>query len=183
MTDTTTTTAPTISSDITEPRAWIGCLGCYNGGTLRGHWITGTAVIESTPKQCHACGAEEFEAFDWENFGGLISDGTRPSVREIQDAADFIEQHDEAKLEAFAAWLNNDSTRTLDDFDNFDELHQGNWDTIKDYAIDQANEFWPDVANSTGCGAYFDYDAYAYDLGLELEVLDLPGGGVAVILP
>lgn len=45
------------------PRAWIGCLGCYNDGRLVGEWMDADDA-ENLPERCPRCGAEEREVFD-----------------------------------------------------------------------------------------------------------------------
>jgi antirestriction protein len=45
------------------PRAWVGCLACYNGGELVGAWVDGTDAEEYVPAghyiRCLRCGAGE----------------------------------------------------------------------------------------------------------------------------
>src|SRR4051812_37984795 len=44
------------------PRAWVGCLGCYNNGDLNGKWADGTetdpveiGLAVLGPEECSAC--------------------------------------------------------------------------------------------------------------------------------
>jgi hypothetical protein len=74
--------------DTDTPRAWIGCLGCYNAGRLIGKWIDGidcddleSAGLTDSAGRCNRCGADEFLALDHENFLGLL-DGGEPNPRE-----------------------------------------------------------------------------------------------------
>ena len=62
----------------TTPRAWVGCLGCYNGGALVGKWIDGEicadleyAGLTDRAGKCNRCGADEFWVMDHENGGGV----------------------------------------------------------------------------------------------------------------
>ena len=59
----------TVTETITEPRAWIGCLACYNDGRLVGKWLD-TDELEDldTATICPIFNHEEFWVMDHEGL-------------------------------------------------------------------------------------------------------------------
>lgn len=59
----------TVTETITEPRAWIGCLACYNNGRLVGEWLD-TDELEDldTSTICPIFNHEEFWVMDHEGL-------------------------------------------------------------------------------------------------------------------
>ena len=51
-------------------RAWVGCLGCYNGGRLRGWWLDCDSIAE-LPERCNVCGSDEWWVLDHELGNGF----------------------------------------------------------------------------------------------------------------
>lgn len=66
----------TTSTDY-EPRAWVGCLACYNNGTLKGEWldVDGLEDAETLEQVCPDPSHEELWVMDHENMatGGEMS--------------------------------------------------------------------------------------------------------------
>jgi antirestriction protein len=166
----------------TEPAAWIGCLSCYNNGTLRGKWITARQAADefsndepltyagqaepatypsgTTYARCVVCGGDEFDVFDIMNMGTI-----RPSVRSFyRDAEQLADLDDSGTLEqllALAAWLGSASLADLIDYN--DDHYAGQYARFQDFADNYADEnllgrMAPDLA------AYFDYEKFARDL-------------------
>jgi hypothetical protein len=95
--------------EITEPKAWVGCLGCYNSGSLNGAWVDGLeagdiskavkvktgapAIYGENCPVCIKCGSDEFWVFDHEGYSGLISGECSPS--EAQEKAELLVSVDE----------------------------------------------------------------------------------------
>jgi len=80
-----------------DPKIWVGCLACYNAGSLRGKWITlelgdreanETAVKEYTDTHISdtAYPHEEWQAFDYEGIPGLAGE----SIVEAFDVLDAL---------------------------------------------------------------------------------------------
>lgn len=164
--------------ETTSPRAWVGCLGCYNAGALNGAWLEGAEagdiakavkVIERESyfgeglvTICAKCGSDEFWVFDHEGFEGLIKGECSPM--EAQEKAELLESVEEGEREAFRAWISaTDNT----DPDAMREAYVGQFDSyteLAEYFIDecQALEIPESVAR------YFDYEAYGRDLSYDL---------------
>ncbi len=184
-------TAITISSD--TPSAWIGCLSCYNNGSLFGKWIPGTqaadleaaglakveTVGEYTAPRCVRCFGDEFAVLDHENFHGFI-DG-ECSVTEAQEAADLIESIEAEGIDiaAAAAWIS--FTGQAWDLDSFQDSYQGEHDSFQEYAEELARELYGDQLDAARWPfSCINWEHAARELSYDYHTEDAPGGGVYV---
>lgn len=175
---TTTTTTAT-------PKAWVGCLGCYNNGSLIGKWLdgescadleaAGLAKIEThgdyTAPRCVRCGADEFAVMDHEGYGDLL-DGecSAPEAQAVALAIATIEGKG-LDIEAVAAYANNMhlSIANFDDWkDNYEEAYIGEYDNMKEYAEEYVNMCGLLVGIPDNIARYFDYEAYGHDLEADI---------------
>jgi antirestriction protein len=140
------------------PRAWIGCLSCYNNGRLRGKWIDaetaasehdesvytyggqatwGTYPSGSPASFCNECGGDEFDVFDTENVPAPCR-----TVPSFYDNAGWLAEADAdtiERIDALAGWLGGDMS--LADLTDYDEEHYcGQWENFQDYAEDYAEQ-------------------------------------------
>jgi antirestriction protein len=146
----------------TAPSAWVGCWGCYNGGSLIGKWLegeligdpvaAGLATLETvgdyTAPRCVRCFGDEFGVFDHQNMLNLVSDEC--SLAEAAAAAETVEAIEAAgiDLEAAAAYIED---RGEWDASDFEDSYQGEFNTLEDFAQDLAygcglidrNAAWP----------------------------------------
>lgn len=158
------------------PKAWVGCLGCYNAGSLNGNWVDGevagdislsvkTVERESyfrdgnTVTVCATCGSDEFWVFDHENFDGLISGECSPM--EAQEKAELLSSVEENEREAWRAWLSNGMTP---DLDTMREAYYGEFASDYDFAVNIVEESGYLANVPENISNYFDYEAYARDL-------------------
>lgn len=160
-----------------EPRAWVGCLGCYNSGLLNGAWIDGVeagdiskavkvkigepSIYGANCPVCVKCGSDEFWVFDHEGFSGLISGECSPS--EAQTKAELLASADDSEREAFIAWL---ALGMGEDLEAMREAYIGEFSTYSDlaeYFVESGALEIPDNIRS-----YFDYEAYGRDLSFDL---------------
>ena len=131
------------------PRAWVGCLGCYNNGRLIGQWLegeligdpvaAGLATLESvgdyTAPRCVRCFSDEFMVFDHEGLLGLVS-GECSLSEAAAAAATVAEIEGEGiDLDAAAAYI---SDRHGWDLDDFQDSYIGEYDTMADFAYEYA---------------------------------------------
>jgi antirestriction protein len=160
------------------PRAWVGCLGCYNGGTLNGIWLDGneaTAYGDHLKTYanangvifCALCNSDEFWVFDHENYGGLLKGECSPS--EAQEIAEKIEAIPAYNREAFLEYCEHVGGDP--DYSSFEDAYAGQWNS--------AEEFAEDLLNSTGeldsnsfLARYFDIEAYTRDLFYDYFITD-----------
>lgn len=154
-------------NDTDTPSAWIGCLGCYNSGRLIGKWIPGVecddlaaAGLTNSTGKCLRCGADEFLAFDHENFMGLL-DGGEPNPMECYTAAMQLADVPEYEREIVAAWLGNGMDF---DLDAMRDAYVGEYGSDRDFAESLVNENGLLESIPENLQNYFDYDAYARDL-------------------
>lgn len=176
-----------MTSTDTPPRAWIGCLGCYNSGRLHGDWIEGTSANDADELRaagiidsfgsCPHCGAEELWTFDHEGYAGLIRGECSPA--HAQRLAELLDDVDEP--EAFAHYADHcgDVDYALE---TFDEAYAGEWWSLREYAEELADDLgWLRALESAGINAsYFDAAAFARDLKLGGDVWVAAAPGLRV---
>jgi len=174
----------------TEPAAWIGCLSCYNNGTLRGKWITAqqaadeltgddepsyggqaetVTIDEYTAPRCRKCGGDEFDVFDTEHLP------TKMGVREFYENAAhlaYIEADELERLTVLGQW----QRMTLAELIAYDDTNYcGQWDTFQEYAENFAQDTGDLAALPEHLAYYFDYEKYARDLAHDYYYDDTTG--------
>jgi antirestriction protein len=159
------------NEDTDTPRAWIGCLGCYNAGRLIGKWIDGidcddleSAGLTDSAGRCNRCGADEFLALDHENFLGLL-DGGEPNPRECYDMAVKLDDVADYEREILTAWLSNGMEF---DLDTMRECYIGEYATDEDMAQEYIDNtgLLSDVPDYLS--RYFDVERYARDMMFDM---------------
>jgi len=157
------------------PRAWIGCLGCYNSGRLIGKWIPGiecddlhSAGLTDSAGKCNQCGADEFLALDHENFLGLL-DGGEPNPMECYEMAVQLESVQEYERDILKAWLSNGMDFDLDEMR---ECYIGEYSSDEDMAQEYIDStgLLSDVPDYLS--RYFDIQAYARDMMFDMFEAD-----------
>lgn len=107
----------------TGPRIWVGCLSCYTGGDLVGHWFDALDGDEITIGQVHAGHVveewsphEELWVLDHDGFDGALKGECSPA--EAARVAGFLamlgDLSDDGR-DAFAAYVDDDGTRGFDE--------------------------------------------------------------------
>lgn len=129
----TTPTSSTPTPDEDGPRAWVGCLACYNGGDLRGDWVQGDTADEFTP--CGRPDHEEWWVFDHDGYDGLLTGECSP-----HEAARLGELHAalvarDVPVSLFVQWCDNDGTTpSLDVLDRWDDAYLGTYADLDEWA-------------------------------------------------
>jgi len=168
------------------PRVWVGCLACYNDGTLRGEWVDASEAGDFEP--CAGRGHEEWWCFDHEGFGGLLSGECSPV--EAQALAEVLERV-EMPAEAFAAFVDNwGRSCAAQDWgvtvETAEEAYAGEWDNLADYAEELFEDTAPsrEVADMLGSWPFSCIDweraGRELDLGGDVFTADAPGGRIFV---
>jgi len=159
--------------DSFTPRAWVGCLSCYNSGRLFGKWIDGVecddlesagiatmeTVGEYSAYRCVKCFGDEFSVMDHENFLGLITGECNTS--EAAEAARQLAEIRDDEREIVIAWLSNGMEFDLETMrDSYIGEYSSDQDMAEEYIsgtglLDDAPEF---------LARYFDYESFARDL-------------------
>lgn len=173
-------TLEVVGSDV-RPRAWVGCLGCYNDGRLNGAW--GTAdIVENVGGPCVRCGSDEWWCFDVEGV---------PVVREMSPSdfvtvAGLVESvADHPHSDALRLWMAYDwryhvVERNYDPdeiINAFDEAFDGEWDSYADYAYEWVDNVLGVDADEVVQWLVVDWDR----TGRDLAYLTLVDGGTLYI--
>jgi len=162
---------------------WIGCLSCYNSGTLRGAWITaeqaaaeidadqitygGIAKVEThgtyTAPRCQKCGGDEFEALDHENVPAAY----KYVAKFYEAATDLVELSEAdgyALLLTYADNVDPGGYQSITDLaEQHTENYAGEFDTPREFGEEMADIY--EVRDDTHpLAAYINYEAYARDL-------------------
>ncbi len=168
----TSAKAATAPEDTTTPRIYVACLAAYNSGRLHGCWIDADQPAEGIYEEAQAMlaaspehGAEEWAIHDYEGFGALrLSEWE--SFEHVSAIAAGIAEHGDA----FTAWLSYDSSRDATDLVAFEDAYQGEYDSLRQYADDFAeNAGLYDAAEKAGSPyVTVDIDALERDLDIEM---------------
>ena len=185
-----TTTTESTTTETDTPRAWVGCLGCYNGGELVGKWLeaeqcadlvkaglTYRPDVAGLPSEiCKRCGAEEFWVFDHEGLPAGVVDGECSPCHfaEIATAWELVDDP-----EMVAAFL-SDRGETVT-AENLPELIEQAEERYTGYAT--ATEYAESYLEDSGLLAevpeslryYIDTDSFARDLVLGGDVSECDG--------
>ena len=173
-----TTTTPATD---TTPRAWIGCLACYNDGRLVGDWFDAESADEVTADDIHGAHSradshDELWCFDHENIP--VQGELDPS-----EAAEWGRVYTEVGPEhwpALCAWVESEGTGDLPSISDFDERYQGHWESFEDYAVELADNIGLLADVPEEIARYFDWSAWTRDLAFDYSTHDNPEGGVFV---
>lgn len=169
------------------PHIYVACLAAYNNGILHGEWIDADQsadeiheavrrMLASSPQP----GAEEWAIHDFEGFGELRL-GEYESLERIADIAAGIAEHGPA----FTAWLSYDEGRDSSDSAAFMDAYRGEWDSLRVYAEDYAEQTGMyDAADRAGSPyVVVDIDMLTRDLDIELYSVTSGHGTVYVFDP
>ena len=173
----------TSSATDTTPRAWIGCLACYNAGSLIGDWFDAVAADEVTTYDIHgrASSHDEMWVMDHENIP--VKGEMSPA-----DAAAWGQVYTEVDPEhwpALCAWVESGdyiSEGTVDEVTlaDFEERYCGEWESFEDYAEQLADDIGLLADVPEEIARYFDWQAWSRDLAFDYATHDNPEGGVFV---
>ena len=175
----------TSSATDTAPRAWIGCLACYNEGRLVGDWFDAASADEVTTYDVHGAHSradshDELWCFDHENIP------VRGELDPLTAAAwgRCLAEVDEHLRPALCAWVESgdyvaEGTGDLPSISDFVERYQGHWDTFAEYAEQLADDIGL-LAWTRDLARYFDWRAWSRDLAFDYSTYDDPEGGVFV---
>ena len=165
--------AATLAPESTSTsRVYVACLAAYNNGILHGEWIdadqSADELHEAVQRMLAASpmpGAEEWAIHDYEGFGPLHL-GEWETFERISAIASGISEHGEA----FTAWLSYDESRDPVDSSAFDDAYLGEWDSLRAYAEDYAEQTGMyDAAEKSGSSyVVVDIDMLTRDLDIEL---------------
>jgi len=180
------------------PCAWVGCLGCYNAGSLVGDWVDGTDAAEYEPHIADPiadpdrpdwrppCGrelADERWVFDHEDYGGLLDGECSPAeATKVAEAIERIEANG-YPVEAVAAFRSHVGPAyfDFDDLSEFEDAFCGEYVSEEEYAEDLADDLGLVNEDASWPYSYIDWERAARDLFMDdYWSSEAPGGGVYV---
>ena len=164
--------------------AWIGCLGCHDGGSS-GRWYTDEDASE-IPDRCARCGSDEFWVFDME------SDYFKPeemSPYEFVERVKFwrhVEEHADDIDVVRAYWVGESHSNMPDDPEEFVETANDRFmfvcDGYTDRDIGMAYGDWLEEATGLDSNSlpepfrhHIDWESMGYDLRIESYVKEYDG--------
>jgi antirestriction protein len=143
---------------VSTPRAWVGCLGCYNNGKLVGAWLdreqADTPELGGLAREmvgqfgslfgCVVCGSDEFWCFDVENLPMASEMSPAEFVRHAERDEELDEHHSSDAVRIFIDHMGY-NLRDLDlDIDEvfmaFGDAFVGEWSCVEDFAYETASE-------------------------------------------
>lgn len=169
-----------------EPKAWIGCLQCYNEGRLVGDWYPATEAGDITPSQLHGRPIrpdthEELWVMDHEN---LPIDGECDPMT-ASAWGDLYDEVGDIVWPALCAYVRSGNYVAQGDSDlpvvsSLEDAYAGEWADFDEFAwsyiVDTGmQDAWPEVART-----YFNFRSWANDLAMDYSVERNPSGGVFV---
>ena len=163
------------------PNVTVDCPECDGAG------LTYHGPKDAQCDRCTNCAgkgtvpsAEEMAIHDYDGLPATL--GEYASLEDIAEYMEFIEAVEETGTDDPAALAQamvenwHEITYAKDALDNY----MGTYSSFRDYADDAADEM---IACHTADGNapqmlinYFDYEAWARDLAIEMTALDVPGG-------
>jgi antirestriction protein len=125
-------------------------------------------------------GAEEWAIHDYEGFGELRLSEWDSFERVAAIAAGIAEHGD-----AFTAWLSCDESQDPADVQPFEDAYRGEWDSLRAYAEDYAEQTGMyDAAEKSGSSyVVVDIDMLTRDLDIELYTVESDHHTVYVFNP
>lgn len=173
----------TITVHLPQPRVWVGCLACYNGGHLVGEWTAAADAADLTPEDIHRhpTSHEELWCFD---LTGFPSGTGEMSPSSAVPWGELYEEVGEAQWDALLAWVETGcyvaDADGLPCVSDFEDAYQGEWDSFDDYAVQLAEDIGLTDGRPEEAQRYFDWDSWTRDLAFDCTVADAPHGGVYV---
>lgn len=164
------------------PRVWIGCLACYNNGTLTGDWHRAGEAGDVTPDKLHGHETSHEELWVFDHEGLPVTGELSPHHAAL--LVERINQVDEHLRDAFRAWVLDgavvEDAEGLPTTYDFEERYTGEWDSFYEYAHQLADEVGLLNGVDEEIARYFNWDAWTNDLAYDYSVVDAPCGGVYV---
>jgi antirestriction protein len=160
----------------TDPRIYVACLAGYNNGRLHGAWIDANqsaadiaAEVQTMLAVSPEPGAQEWGIHDYEGFGELRLSEWESFERVSAIAAGIVEHGP-----AFGAWLSYDGSRDPADMWAFEDAYRGEWESLRDYVEDFADDIGLYAAADQAGSPYVtvDIDALTRDLDIELHTVE-----------
>lgn len=177
---------PTVS--IETPRAWIGCLHCYNSGRLVGHWFDAVDCDEVTLADVHKGASIDFSECEemWVMDHEYIPVRGEMSPHEAAEWGRALAGVDEHLQPALRAWVASgdyiaEGAGDLPSIPDFTERYVGEYESFDEYAHQLADEIGLLSEVPDEVSRYFHWASWIKDLAFDYTTVDAPSGGVYVV--
>jgi antirestriction protein len=141
------------------------------------HWTHNTPPTPSTDHAPWLSPAEEWAIHDHEGFAG-ISLSEYASMDDVSELANAITEHGPAYA-AYVSLVGADYATPS----GFEDAYMGEWDSERAYAEEYIESSGILAGVPESVSSYFDYDAYAHDLFMDLTAVPTPSYSVWVFVP
>lgn len=165
----------TMAATETERRVWIGCLRCYNAGSLIGEWFDASEAGEVTTETIHphlhgraeALGHEEIWCFDIEGFGHWNREMNPIEAHELDAAITALTDATGAPADAVFAWAANIGADKADlEGGGFEDAWHGEHDSAEDFVQEMAEQCHTEE-DLGPFAAYIHWERVARDWGFD----------------
>ena len=174
-----------MNATINTPRIYVASLSDYNAGILHGAWIVADQdadmihqeitemLIASPATKQYGDIAEEWSIHDTDGFPNL---GENPQLETVATIGQAIAEHGDA----FTAWIDN-SSYNAEHPENFREEYSGEYESVKDYAYDFAEQsgLYSQLTDMNMDG-FVDWEAYGESLLQDGWYCSSPTGGIYI---
>lgn len=162
--------------DTITPRAWVGCLACYNDGEFVGHWYDAIDAANVLPQDIHGVPTdhEELWVMDHE-FLPTIPGSPEMDPLTATAWAEAIEAISPHWRAAYLAWIEDQWISTPAEAPGRDEFFgffAGEYANFTDYADGIVCDTGMLIGVPEEFIQYFDLERYAADLALDYTVID-----------
>lgn len=163
-------------------RFYAACLAAYNNGKLHGRWIDASSdedammnEIKDMLAKSPEPDAEEWAIHDTEGLPSSIGEysGLKPIAEYAELAEDFHEIDEEDLREIVSDFESITAAREA-----LTDRYNGIYATFQDYADEFADEMMAaeSCQKESYASRYFDYEAHARDLQMDMRTIDIPSG-------
>ncbi|MCD2143710.1 antirestriction protein ArdA [Gordonia paraffinivorans] len=175
-----------MSTTVTAPTAWVGCLACYNSGNLVGAWYPASEAGDVTPSQLHGRPIrpethEELWCFDHE---GIPVDGELSPMEATRWGECYDQLDDPSLWPALCAWVRSgdhvEDGDGLPSIPDFTERYAGTWDSFLDYAEHLAEDCETFSSVPEDLRRFIDMAAWAAEIEADYTTENAPGGAVYI---
>lgn len=160
-------------------RAWIGCLACYNNGSLKGDWFDALEAGDVTVEQVHGGKPCRYEGDElWVMESEDIGDGEM-SPSEAQKRAEILSECQNP--EALIAYYDYVGGTLEDCAARFEDAFRGKWENGEEFAEHLAEDTGSIATATHWPLTCIDWSQAWYELSLgDYFSMHCPGGGVFI---
>tara|TARA_R100000995_G_scaffold81835_1_gene55015 strand:+ start:38 stop:598 length:561 start_codon:yes stop_codon:yes gene_type:complete len=126
---------------------------------------------------------DEIAVHDYDNFPNMGEYPDHESIYNLAHALDGSSLDDDILIQYFEDNFSNDFEELPDVINQIEDAYVGEYDSLNDFAVEEANEHIGSVVNQRAqqfVSEYFDYESYANDLRHDYNIIDTVNCKIAV---